>query len=285
MTLVVGRFDPPTTADLAFFDARRAEAGGRFVVAVAVGPNDRFPLHTRVRWLRDLLPNDTVATTGVATLLPATHAERGGEGWRLPTAPGEAVKADPMGRWDELPPVVRPAFVRRIRLFGAESSGKSTMAAHLAEAFQTVWVPEVWRDLYVKHGHRWEPEHVLDVATAQLNAEALAARQANRLLFCDTDALMTLVYARTAFGSAPPWLEAYCDSPDYAARYVATMLFAPDMPWEPDPVREGPEARARYFALFQAELDLRQIPYTLVAGSGRARERIGEAVAQAVLER
>lgn len=283
MPLVVGRFDPPLVSDLAFLDARRADApDGRLTVGVASGPNDRFALATRVRWLRELLSDADVQPLGEAVSLPQDVPVQDGVAWLLPTDPAEAVKADPMGRWDDLPEVVRPAFVRRIRLFGAESSGKSSMAAHLAEGFRTVWVPEVWRDLYVKHGHRWEPEHVLEVATAQLDAEETAARQAYRLLFCDTDALMTLVYARTAFGTAPPWLEAYCDSPGYAARYAATLLFAPDLPWEYDPVREGPEARERYFALFRAELDLRQIPYTLVAGAGRDRERIGEAVAEAV---
>ena len=284
MSLVIGRFDPPTTADLAYLDARRADAPDeRLTVGVATDASDRFPPHVRVRWLRELLSHDSVVVLDEAATLPSDRPVQDGDRWLLPTAPGDAVRAEPMGRWDDLLAVVRPAFVRRVRMFGAESSGKSSMAAHLADVYQTVWVEERWRDLYVKHGHRWEPEHVLEVAMAQLEAEEQAALRANRLLFCDTDPLTTLIYARAAFGTAPAWLEAYCDSADYAARYAATLLFAPDLPWEPDPVREGPEARARYFPLFQAELELRRIPYTLVTGSGRAREQVGEQVAKAVL--
>lgn len=303
MTLAAGTFDPPTASDLAYLAAHRAAAlGGRFALAVLVRPTDRFAAHTRARWLRELFPDDAVVVwDGPEAMRPARDAPvvldgkdahfaarpsgvfTAGDLHILPAAPGEAVKADPMGRWDEIALPARPAFVRRVRLFGAESSGKSTLAAHLAARYETAWVDERWRELFVQHGHRWEPEHVLEVATAQLEAEEQAARRAHRLLFCDTDALMTLVYAYAAFGTAPAWLEAYCDRPDYAARYVHTLLCAPDLPWEPDPVREGPEARARYFALFQAELDLRRLPYTLVSGEGRTREAVAEAAVDAVL--
>ena len=290
---VLGRFDPPTAADLAALDACRADAGAPLGICLVARPTDTFAPHVRLRWLRDLAaPGDRIDVLDErddganALVLPLDRLlppDASDARWRLPTGPGEAVKADPMGRWDDLPAPVRPAFVRRIRLFGAESSGKSTMAAHLARAFGTVWVPEQWRRLYVKHGHRWEPEHVLEVATAQLEAEEQAARQANRLLVCDTDALMTLLYARTAFGTAPAFLQALCDSPGYTDRYAATLLFAPDLPWEPDPVREGPDARERYFRLFRDELDVRRIPYTLVAGAGRAREAVAEAAVRSVL--
>ena len=291
---VLGRFDPPTAADLAALDAMRTDAGAPLGIGLVARPSDTFALPVRLRWLRELAhPGDRIEVLddgledGAPGLVLPTDGLLAPDGtdprWRLPTAPGEAVKADPMGRWDDLPAPVRPAFVRRLRLFGAESSGKSTMAAHLAETFGTVWVPEQWRGLYVKHGHRWEPELVMEVATAQLEAEEQAARQANRLLVCDTDALMTLVYARAAFGTGPAFLEALCDSPWYATRYAATLLFAPDLPWEPDPVREGPEARDRYFRLFRDELALRRVPYALVSGTGRAREAVAEASAQSVL--
>ena len=49
----------------------------------------------------------------------------------LPTS-GTAVRADPWGHWEFLPRTVRPHFLRRISIFGPESTGKSTLAHQLA---------------------------------------------------------------------------------------------------------------------------------------------------------
>src|SRR5918999_1016583 len=58
---------------------------------------------------------------------------------------GTAVRADPMAHWHYIPEVVRPYFVRRVAIVGAESVGKTTLARQLAERFDTVWVPEYGR--------------------------------------------------------------------------------------------------------------------------------------------
>src|SRR5262249_15880091 len=43
------------------------------------------------------------------------------------------VRSDPLKHWQELPRIVRPRFVRRVCVFGPESTGKSTLAKQLAE--------------------------------------------------------------------------------------------------------------------------------------------------------
>src|SRR5687768_14796348 len=60
---------------------------------------------------------------------------------------GTAIRTDPMANWKYLPAAVRPYFVRRVCLFGPESTGKTTLAARLAEHFDTVWVSEHARPL------------------------------------------------------------------------------------------------------------------------------------------
>ena len=58
---------------------------------------------------------------------------------------GTAIRAAPLACWDHLPRPVRPYFVRRVSVFGPESTGKTTLAAHLAALHRTAWVPEYAR--------------------------------------------------------------------------------------------------------------------------------------------
>src|SRR5690606_23106783 len=61
------------------------------------------------------------------------------------TVSGTEVRADPLRHWEMLPAPVRPYFVRRVAVVGAESTGKTTLAQALAAHHETVWVPEYAR--------------------------------------------------------------------------------------------------------------------------------------------
>jgi HTH-type transcriptional repressor of NAD biosynthesis genes len=64
----------------------------------------------------------------------------------VPTS-GTAIRARPLDNWRFIPECVRPYFVKRVCLFGPESTGKSTLARDLASHFQTVYVAEFARGL------------------------------------------------------------------------------------------------------------------------------------------
>src|SRR5262249_341183 len=51
---------------------------------------------------------------------------------------GTAVRADPLAHFRHLPRCVRPYFVKRVSVFGPESTGKSTLARRLAAHYGTV---------------------------------------------------------------------------------------------------------------------------------------------------
>ena len=57
------------------------------------------------------------------------------------------IREKPLTYWDYIPAIVRPYFVRKVCLYGPESTGKTTMAKHLAEVYQTEYVPEVAREM------------------------------------------------------------------------------------------------------------------------------------------
>jgi len=155
--------------------------------------------------------------------------------------------------------------LRRIAILGAESTGKSTLAAALARRHGTLWVPEYLRE-FVETEQRvpFEDDQPAIARTQLAREEAMAAHpDARRFLFCDTAPLMTAVYSRIYWGRVPPALMALEAAHDYALTVVA----APDLPWVPDGLqRESEEVRMRVHAQLLEVLAERGVPYVLVAG-------------------
>jgi HTH-type transcriptional regulator, transcriptional repressor of NAD biosynthesis genes len=66
---------------------------------------------------------------------------------------GTKIRENPYQHWDYLPEVVRPCFVKKVCIFGPESTGKSTLTKKLAEHFHTSYVHEYARPfLDLKNG-------------------------------------------------------------------------------------------------------------------------------------
>jgi len=161
----------------------------------------------------------------------------------------------------------------RIVLLGAESTGKSTLAAALARRHATLWVPEYLRE-FVETEQRvpFEADQVAIARTQLEREDALALRlDAQRFLFCDTAPLMTAVYSRIYWGRVPPALLALEAAHDYAL----TLVAAPDLPWVPDGLqRESEAVRQRVHACLLEVLEARGIAYAMV--TGELEERVGQ---------
>ena len=170
--------------------------------------------------------------------------------------------------------------VRRVAILGAESSGKSTLAATLAANYGTLWVPEYLREFVDSHGRVPREEDQVVIARTQLRREnALAAHAAGtattgeegrRLLFCDTAPLMTAVYSRIYWGRVDADLLALEAAHDYAL----TLVAAPDLPWVPDGLqRESEAVRQRVHDCLLTVLAERGIAFTLLTGDLAQRVR------------
>jgi NadR type nicotinamide-nucleotide adenylyltransferase len=151
----------------------------------------------------------------------------------------------------------------RIAILGAESSGKSTLAAALAEQYHTVWVPEYLREFVDTHQRVPREEDQYAIALTQLTRENDAAMRASRYLFCDTTPLMTALYSRVYWGR----VDAQLAELDSMHEYALTLVTAPDGPWMPDGLqRESEAVRQSVHALVLANLTAQGIPHTVVAG-------------------
>ncbi len=176
---------------------------------------------------------------------------------------GTALRARPLTHWRYLPPVVRPYFAKRIVIFGPESTGKTTLARDLARHYDTVWVSEYARGYLNHKGARFEPDDFPLFVAGQHAAEDALARQANRVLFCDTDALTTVIFHRLFYGMAPDALVAAADS----RRYDLYLVLDVDVPWVADPQRDTVGDRTALRDCYLDELDARNRPYVLIGGS------------------
>ncbi|MCA9532805.1 MAG: AAA family ATPase [Myxococcales bacterium] len=191
---------------------------------------------------------------------------------------GTAVRADPLSAWDQLPRVVRPYFAKRVCLMGPESTGKTTLARRLARELDTAWVPEYARTYLASRGGAIELADFALMAQGQLASEEALAREARRILICDSDALTTALYAELMFGEVPPAVAALAD----AGSYALTLVTAPDVPFVDDPLRYLPAARERFFERCVAELEARGRPYRVLRGSWEQRAETARAAIDAL---
>ncbi len=192
------------------------------------------------------------------------------------------IRSNPLAYWDFLEPCVRVHFARRVCIVGAESTGTTTLAQDLAEHYQTVWVPEYGRkycedlaasgvDLW---NYRWQSAEFLHLAQTQCEHEEKLAREANRLLICDTDPLATGIWHERYMESYSPEVEAIAASRNYDL-YVLTDC---DIPFVQDGLRDGETIRQWMTARFEERLAERKTPWVKV--SGTRTERLKVAVAK-----
>lgn len=160
-----------------------------------------------------------------------------------------------------------------VAIVGAESTGKTTLAAALAEQLalesgrRVAWVPEVLRE-WCEHTGRTPQAHEQASLMRAQHERLNAAAENHEVVVCDTTALMTAVYSRLIFN------DRRLDERAVALHRRAglTLLTALDLPWVADGLqRDGPQVREPVDNALRELMDRHGIGYAIVAGSGQAR--------------
>jgi HTH-type transcriptional regulator, transcriptional repressor of NAD biosynthesis genes len=124
-------------------------------------------------------------------------------------------------------PRKRRKSVARVCIIGAESTGKTTLAAALAGHYRTLWVPEYGAPYHhVGRGdpHReWTSDEFTHIARIREWLEEFLAGYADAVLFCDTDTFVTAVFHELYLGKPSPELEAEARACKFALYLVCDV--------------------------------------------------------------
>lgn len=187
------------------------------------------------------------------------------------------VRSDLFEHWDYLPSAVRKEFVYNVCIIGTESTGKTTLVKYLAKMFATSWVEEYGRVYCEKN--LFGDESLLEnrdystIAFRHKEHESEAQRTANRVLFSDTNALITGLYQKLYEGS----INLIVDSIIRLEHYDLVIYLNDDVPWVDDGLRMNgtKEERVHTKNILDQLLDEYEVDHVRL--SGTYEERLNKA--------
>ena len=304
--LVIGKFYPPHRGHKFLIDA--ASETNNIVHVIVCHKSDQIPEgDLRKAWLQEIHPNaiikviddmydptdsalwakmtkiwlgfipDVVFTSEdygaeFSRLLGAQHVLVDKNRINVPISATQ-IRTNPWQYWEFLEPPVREYYAIRVVMAGAESTGKTTLSRDLAKVYETNWVSEFGRsysEKKIREGTNddWATSDFITIATEQCRLENNAARLANRILVCDTDAFATAIWHRRYLKDRSPEVEAIAFSHRCPDLVILTDIATP---FEQDGVRDGESIRGWMHDIFLEELIKSKRRFILVKGTPQER--------------
>jgi HTH-type transcriptional repressor of NAD biosynthesis genes len=177
------------------------------------------------------------------------------------------IREDVHAARDFLDTLVYKDLIVKVVFLGAPSTGKSTMAETLALRHGTRFMPEYGREYWEAHqeNHRLTPEQLVEIARGHLEREEALLLSSRNILFVDTNAITTYVFALDYHGAALPELEELAQRAE--SRYDIVFLCGDDIPYDNTWDRSGDVKRHEFQQRIIEDLEARGLRYTLLEGS------------------
>lgn len=159
--------------------------------------------------------------------------------------------------------------VKKVAIIGPECTGKSDLSNYLAEQFHTEWVPEYARGYIDNLTRPYEQHDLLTIAHGQLRLEDAYTRNAEGILFCDTNLYVIKIWSEFKFGSCPPEILQNIETRKYDL-YLLTYI---DIPWQEDPQREHPHKREELYQIYLKQMKEQTVPFVEIKGDRELRRK------------
>ncbi len=190
------------------------------------------------------------------------------------------IRRNPCAYWDWIPNVVKPHYVKKVLLMGGESTGKSTLTINLANRFNTNYIDEAGRDISERSGTDMLmlSEDFTEILIQHKINEIKAIEHSNKVLFIDTDTLVTQFYMNFLDDSGIEKNKALSDAIDGVNEYDLILFLEPDVAFVQDGDRSEVIRDDRVKYSEQIKDLLRSHGKTFVTISGTYQERYERSV-------
>ena len=150
---------------------------------------------------------------------------------------GTEIRKNPLLYWDYILKPSRPFFCKKILITGTESCGKTTLTRNLGKIYHTSWSEEYGRyyskDFLGGNEKVFQKNDFFKIAQIQNWQDKKATETANKIVFVDTDAVVTQYYCNMYTGGFNRALECYIDN----TKWDLILAIAPTVPWVADGLR------------------------------------------------
>ncbi len=178
-------------------------------------------------------------------------------------------------KWDWLPNVVKPYFVKKVLLVGSSSTGKSTLTVNLANYYNTNFIEEESREYMSKYGQGTLiiAEDFTKILLQHKLDEMNAMNSSNKVLFVDTDALVTSFFMSFFSDERNKKNKILADAIDSLSEFDLILFLEPDVPYVQDGYRGqiAGDRRLEYSQKLKEILDAHNRKYTCIKGDYHQR--------------
>jgi HTH-type transcriptional repressor of NAD biosynthesis genes len=176
------------------------------------------------------------------------------------------IREDVFKHWDFIPDNVKQYFVKKVVLLGTESSGKSTVCDKLGKYFETNWVKEYGRFYTETVKEDLDIYDFYNITNSQKVWVESEIQIANKLLFCDTEAITTKIFSELYCPEDYKKAEEFFDKEIKEQKYHLYILLDPSTTFVQDGNRRFKEKRLAHYQMIKKELDKYGIKYHEVLG-------------------
>jgi HTH-type transcriptional regulator, transcriptional repressor of NAD biosynthesis genes len=169
--------------------------------------------------------------------------------------------------WEYLPDFVKPYFIKKVVVVGTESCGKSTLSKNLAKIYNTAYVEEYGRTVCEGLGGCegiMVKEDYQKIAYGHKMKEIEAIEKANKVVFIDTEVIVTQFYSHLYNDEHQPVLDEIAKLQEYDL----WLYLEPDVKWVDDGLRVHgtKEVRDQNNHDLKALLEKHMINYKVLSG-------------------